>query len=104
MRELVFGKEIAVYPHAIDRYGRTVGTVYVDGIDAGLELSRQGLAWTYTKYLPEAGADIQASYRQAESEARAQKRGLWSDSQEPVPPWEFRQRVSLSGMEKNLLQ
>jgi hypothetical protein len=31
MSGLVFGKEIAIYPHAIDRYKRTVGIVYVDG-------------------------------------------------------------------------
>jgi endonuclease YncB( thermonuclease family) len=89
MSDLVFGKEIAVYPHAIDRYGRTVGVVYVDWVDAGLELLRQGLAWTYTRYLPEASADIQASYRQAESEAQQERRGLWADPN-PVPPWEFR--------------
>ena len=49
MSELVFGKEIAVYPHGIDWYGRTVAVVYVDGVDAGLELLRQGLAWVYTQ-------------------------------------------------------
>ena len=31
-----------------------------------------------------------ATYRQAEGEARAQKRGLWSDTQEPVAPWLYR--------------
>jgi Staphylococcal nuclease homologue len=41
MSALVFGKDIAVYPHTIDRYGRTVAVVYVDGLDAGLELLRQ---------------------------------------------------------------
>ena len=90
MSALVFGKDIAVYPHAIDRYGRTVAVVYVDGIDAGLELLRQGLAWVYTRYLPEATPDIQASYRQAETKAREQRRGLWSDTQTPVPPWVYR--------------
>jgi endonuclease YncB( thermonuclease family) len=89
MSELVFGKEIAVYPYAIDRYGRTVGVVYVDGIDAGLELLKQGIAWCYTRYLSEAPSDVQASYRQAETEARAQRRGLWSDPA-PLEPWEFR--------------
>ena len=90
MSALVFGKDIAVYPHTIDRYGRTVAVVYIDGQDAGLELLRQGLAWVYTRYLPEAPADIQANYRQAETKAREERRGLWSDSQEPVPPWEWR--------------
>ena len=92
MSELVFGKEIAVYPHIIDRYGRTVAIVYVDGVDAGLELLKQGLAWVYEHYLPEATPDIQASYRQAEADAREQRLGLWGDSQEPVPPWLYRHR------------
>ena len=88
----MFGKDFAVYPHTIDRYGRTVAVVYVDGIDASLELLRQGLAWGYTRYLPEAPADIQASYRQAETAARAQHRGLWSDPS-PVEPWLYRRQA-----------
>jgi endonuclease YncB( thermonuclease family) len=51
---------------------------------------RSGMAWCYTHYLSEASSDIQASYRQAESEAREERRGLWNDTQEPVPPWEYR--------------
>jgi endonuclease YncB( thermonuclease family) len=93
MSDLVFGKDIAIYPHTIDRYGRTVAIVYVDGVDAGLQLLRQGLAWTYTRYLPEATVDIQTSYRQAEADAREQWRGLWSNLQTPVPPiapWLYR--------------
>ena len=89
MSELVFGKDIAVYPHTIDRYGRTVAVVYVDGIDAGLELLRQGLAWVYSRYVVEASPDIQASYRQAESEAREQGLGLFADPA-PIPPWIWR--------------
>lgn len=91
MSDLVLGKDIAVYPHAIDRCGRTVAVVYVDGLDAGLELLRLGFAWCYTRYLPEAAADIQASYRQAEEQAREQRLGLWRDTQPPVPPWQWRQ-------------
>ena len=44
MSNLVFGKDIAVYPHTIDRYGRLVAVVYVDGVDAGLQMLRQGFA------------------------------------------------------------
>jgi endonuclease YncB( thermonuclease family) len=93
MSELVFGKDIAVYPHTIDRYGRTVAVVYGDGTDVGLQLLRQGLAWAYTTYLPEASPDIQASYQQAESDARQQRRGLWSDAQPPVEPWIWRKNA-----------
>ncbi len=41
------------------------------------------LAWAYTKYKP--GPDIRA----AESAARAEAAGLWSDPS-PVPPWDWR--------------
>ena len=89
MSELVFGKEVELRPHTIDRYGRLVARVLVDGQDAGLELLRAGLCWVYEKYLPEASPDIQASYQKAEDVAREQRLGLWSDL-EPVPPWEWR--------------
>jgi micrococcal nuclease len=64
----------------MDRYGRTLAVVFVDGIDANLEQLRSGFAWVYEKYISEASADIQAGYRQAEAEAREQQRGLWSDT------------------------
>ena len=62
----------------------------IEGIDANLEQVRSGMAWCYTRYLSQVSVDIQASYKQAEADARAQRRGLWSDTQEPVPPWQFR--------------
>ena len=42
---------------------RLVCMVFVDGKDAGLKLLKQGLAWAYEHYLPEATLDIQESYR-----------------------------------------
>jgi micrococcal nuclease len=89
MSNLLIGKNVAVRPHTIDRYGRLVGLVYVEGADAGLQMLRQGLAWCYARYLPEATADIQSSYRRAEAEAKEQQRGLWSDPS-PVEPWLYR--------------
>ena len=89
MSNLVFGKKIVVRLHTIDQYGRLVAVVFVDGLDVGLQMLRQGLAWRYARYRPEATADIQASYRQAETEAREQRRGLWSDPG-PIEPWLYR--------------
>lgn len=48
-----------------------------------------GLAWVYDRYVVETIADLQASYRQAQVEARASHRGLWADP-EPMPPWLWR--------------
>jgi hypothetical protein len=75
--------------HAIDRYGRTVAQVFVDGKDVGLEMLRQGFAWVYDRYITEASTEVQETYRKAQEEAKAEQRGLWSDPNS-IPPWIFR--------------
>jgi micrococcal nuclease len=90
MSDLVFGKSVLFYPHAIDRYGRTVAQVVVEGTDVGLELLGQGLCWIYSRNIEEARPEIQAIYRKAQTEARQHRRGLWSDTRKPVRPWEWR--------------
>ena len=95
MSELVFGKDVKLRPHTIDRYGRTVARVLVDNQDAGPELLKQGLCWVYEKYVGEAAAEIQSSYRDAQDAAQAEKAGLWQDSK-PVPPWEWRKEKHVS--------
>jgi micrococcal nuclease len=89
MSELVFGKEIDLRPHAIDRYWRTVAQVDVDGKDVGLEMVRQGMAWVYELYIVEASQEIQETYQKAQEEAKADRLGLWSDPN-AIPPWIFR--------------
>jgi endonuclease YncB( thermonuclease family) len=89
MSELVFGKDVKLRPHTIDRHGCLVARVLVDGQDAGLELLKQGFCWVYEKYVGEAPAEIQSSYHDAQDTAQAQRAGLWQDP-DPVPPWEWR--------------
>ena len=89
MSELVFNKDVELLPHSIDCHWRLVAQVLVDGQDAGLELLKQGLCWVYEKYVPEASADIQNRYRDAQAAAESVKLGLWQDS-DPVPPWKWR--------------
>jgi endonuclease YncB( thermonuclease family) len=90
MSALVFGKDVELRFHTVDRYGRIVAMVFVDGENAGLELIRQGLAWKFDRYLPEASPDIQQSYTATEATARTTRIGLWTDA-DPQPPWEYRQ-------------
>jgi endonuclease YncB( thermonuclease family) len=89
MSALVFGKDVELRFHTVDRYGRMVTMVFVDGRDVGLELIRAGLAWAYEHYLPEASPELQAQYSATETAARVSRLGLWQEG-EPVPPWEFR--------------
>ena len=90
MSALVFGKDIELRFHTVDRYGRLVCMVFVDGTDAGLELIKEGFAWAYAKYLSETSIETQQSYTAAEAAARASRIGLWADA-DPQPPWEYRQ-------------
>jgi len=89
LSDLVFGKDVQVFGSKLDRYGRYVGTVLVNGTDANLEQVRAGMAWFYREYAGDVPADRRPAYEQAESDARAAKRGLWRDLN-PTPPWAFR--------------
>lgn len=83
LSDMVFNKTIKVDKDTIDKYGRTVGTIIVDGMDANREQIKRGMAWAYTQYLHD------QSLIQVEKDAREAKVGLWSDSK-PTPPWEYR--------------
>ena len=79
-----FGKIITYRKVDIDRYGRTVATVYLnDGRELNLEIIRAGYAWHYRRY-----SDRQ-DYAEAQERARAEKLGLWADPH-AKPPWEWR--------------
>jgi endonuclease YncB( thermonuclease family) len=96
MSELVFGKDVKLRPHTIDRYGRLVARVLIDSQDMGLELLKQGLCWVYEKYVTEASPEIQTGYRATQVAAQSGRLGLWQDP-DPVPPWDWRneKRVTL---------
>ncbi len=51
LSDLVFGREVRVVVQDTDRYGRTVGRVYVSSTDVNAELVKQGAAWVYKQYL-----------------------------------------------------
>jgi endonuclease YncB( thermonuclease family) len=86
---LVFDRQVQVEYSKKDKYGRTVGKIIVDGVDANLAQIKAGMAWHYKEYQREQTAEDRVAYAQAENEARAAKRGLWRDT-EPMPPWDWR--------------
>jgi micrococcal nuclease len=89
MKALVFGREVELRPYTTDRCDCLVCTVFIGGIDVGFEMLRKGLAWAYEDYLPEAPAEMQKSYRDAQTVAQVSHLGLWQENN-PEPPWEFR--------------
>ena len=86
---LVFNQNVTVDWSKLDRYGRTIGKVTVNGIDANLSQIKAGMAWWYEKYRKEQSPSDQKTYAQSEQQGRLQRVGLWSDKN-PIPPWEFR--------------
>jgi endonuclease YncB( thermonuclease family) len=81
---LIGNAEVVVVVKDVDRYGRTVGDVVLaDGRHLSHELLRAGLAWYYRRY------DDDPELAKLEAEARAARRGLWSEPH-PVAPWTYR--------------
>ena len=83
LSSLVFGKDVLVKYTSRDKYGRILGTIYIDGLDINLEMLRAGLAWHYKRF------DSTPAYAAAEASARAARLGLWQDNN-PIEPHEFR--------------
>lgn len=89
LSDLVFNKQVTVEYSKQDKYGRTIGKILVGGLDANLEQVKAGMAWHYKQYAKEQTASDRAAYTEAETRARAEKRGLWGD-REQMPPWNWR--------------
>jgi len=89
LSDLCFGKPAAVEVQGKDRYGRTIGDLTCDGLNAGEEQIAAGMAWVYRQYSKD------EHLIELEGKAKANSRGLWSDAS-PVPPWEFRRGAKSS--------
>jgi len=74
--------EIMCRLQGVDRYGRSLGTCFIDGADLNAWMVREGWALAFVQY--------SRAYVAAESEARASQRGLWRGSF--VAPWDWRHR------------
>jgi micrococcal nuclease len=83
--DLVFGKEVMLQTHGLDKYGRTIADVLLqNGKNVNQELVKDGWCWWYRKYAP-----ANFVLEKLEKDARDSKNGLWVDPT-PVPPWVYR--------------
>lgn len=87
---LVARKTVKVIPYDIDKYGRTVGVVFVASENVNEEILKAGLAWQYRKYCLESFCSEWLSY---EAEAKNNKLGLWRDVS-AIAPWDWRKGVT----------
>lgn len=84
LAELCAARTARVVEKGRDRYGRTVGAIQCDGVDANAEQVRRGMAWVFERYAPRS-----SPLYGLQGEARGSRRGLWVDPA-PVAPWDWR--------------
>lgn len=83
LTQLVARQSVRIIDLGGDQYGRRIGRVMVNGLEANVEQVRAGMAWVYARY------NHDEQLPGLESEARAQRVGLWADPY-PTAPWDFR--------------
>ncbi len=85
LSDLTFRKLIVADIDSIDRYGRSIARISVNGLDVNRALVESGSAWVYRAY------NRDKSLLQAEAQARIAKRGLWAlPESERAAPWDWR--------------
>ncbi|WP_205853073.1 thermonuclease family protein [Polaromonas sp. AER18D-145] len=89
LSDLLYGKWVEVEGEKNDRYGRLVGKVLVNGIDANLAQVQAGMAWHYKQYEREQTASDRQTFAEAEIRSATARQGLWVD-RDPVAPWDWR--------------
>jgi micrococcal nuclease len=80
---MVLHRLVRVSSQAVDKYGRIVGTLTLEGESVNEEQVRRGMAWEYSNY------HRNKTYIALQSEAQQARRGLWAQS-DPMPPWHWR--------------
>jgi len=68
-----------------DRYGRTLGKIYIDGQDVNLQSIKEGYSWHFKRYSSD------QDYASAEVYAKTNNLGLWN-MPGSIPPWNWRKK------------
>ncbi len=92
LSKMVSGKTVTIEFDKIDKYGRFVCKIFVDGTDVNLEQLKRGFAWHFKRYALEQSPEDQKTYAEAEANAKAAKLGIWKKGI-PEAPWDFRLRT-----------
>ncbi|KAH7544874.1 hypothetical protein FEM48_Zijuj01G0032200 [Ziziphus jujuba var. spinosa] len=85
LAKLVQGKCLRILVYGEDRYGRTVGDIYCNGIFVQEVMLKKGCAWHYIAY------DKRIELARWQKEARAKRMGLWA-LRNPEEPWDWRKK------------
>lgn len=86
LSSICFKKTASIQTFGLDKYGRTIGDVTCDEVNANKYQVDNGVAWVYRKYSND--SELIAM----EDKAKSMRLGLWDDPN-PVPPWDFRHKT-----------
>lgn len=87
LRRMLTGRTVRAEVHDRDRYNRLVAFLWLDRKMVNAQLVRDGHAWAFSRYLPN------AEIRAAQIEARKRRRGLWAlPEKDRIPPPTWRQQ------------
>jgi len=87
LSSLVFGRAVLVDVSSQDRYGRSIGRVYVESpaVDVSAAMVEAGAAWVFDRYAKD------PILYELQQDARQNRRGLWAlPPSDQTPPWEWR--------------
>jgi endonuclease YncB( thermonuclease family) len=85
LSDLVFRQTVSARVTDVDRYGRSVAVITLQGTNINAEMVRRGGAWAYRRYLSD------QRYLTWEAQARKGRRGLWAlQADQIMAPWDWR--------------
>lgn len=83
---MIAGKNVEYKIVDTDKYGRSIGYLYLNGVCINAAMVKSGFAWVYTKYCNDR---ICSKMSQYQNEAKTKGLGLWQDAN-AIPPWDWR--------------
>jgi micrococcal nuclease len=93
--KLIGGKHVHLEEHKIDRYERTVATLYVrhdndpEWLNVNERMITLGHAWVMRRFYEHLPKHRQDKLNRLERWAKSKRVGLWK-ADNPIPPWEWR--------------
>lgn len=93
--KLIGGKTVHLENHGLDRYGRTLATIYAsqdsgaNWVNVNERMLALGHAWVMRRFYNHLPKHRRDSLNRIETWAKSRKVGLWR-SPDPMPPWRWR--------------
>ena len=85
LKKLIENKKVTLISEGKDRYGRTLGELFVNKDNINETMVKSGFAWVYDRYVK---SPLLYSYQ---DEAKSKNLGIWQ-SENPIAPWVWRRK------------